>query len=92
MSMTYCKGGRGVATKIQYDNLGRMKYHPDFHPMHGQPFSEEELCYLAKFYKYDGRLSVSLALDRPEASVQKKYLSLKNNGLLERYRQLEHYG
>ncbi|MGO4181821.1 DNA-entry nuclease [Paenibacillus sp. TAF43_2] len=80
-----------MEAEIQYDSLGRMKYHPDFHPKHGQPFSEEELCYLAKYYKVDGRLSVSLALDRPEGSIQKKYLSLKSNGMLEQYSKLEYY-
>ncbi|PZM62590.1 DNA-entry nuclease [Paenibacillus dendritiformis] len=78
-------------TAIEYDSTGRMKYHPDYHPKRGQPFNDDELCYLAKFYTFDGKASISLALDRPESSVQKRYIQLAKSGLLEHYRKLEFY-
>lgn len=76
---------------LQYDRLGRMKYHPDFHDNHGKRFSDEELCYLAKFYKFDGRRHVSLALGRPEGPVQKKYLELLHSKRLDFYKNLDYY-
>jgi hypothetical protein len=85
------RGAGTVEAEIQYDGVGRMKFHPDFHPKRGQPFTDEELCYLAKFYKIDGRFSISLALERPEGVIQRKYLSLKHNGTLEHYRKLQYY-
>ncbi|EHQ63650.1 hypothetical protein PDENDC454_04264 [Paenibacillus dendritiformis C454] len=76
---------------IEYDSTGMMKYHPDYHPKRGEAYTDEELCYLAKFYKFDGKESISLALDRPGSSVQKRYIQLAKSGLLEHYRKLDFY-
>ncbi len=76
---------------IEYDKVGRMKYHPDFHDLRGRRFSEEELCYLAKFYKFDGRRSISYALGRPERIVQNKFLELQHDGRLEHFKSLDYY-
>ncbi len=89
--------GRTVKVKlpdpdgIQYDEVGRMKYHPDFHENSGKRFTEEELCYLVKFYKHDGRRSMSYALGRPERVVQNKYLSLQKNRMIPYYKSLDYY-
>src|SRR5690242_13751284 len=74
-----------------YDNLGRIMYHPDYHPNHGSKFEEEELCYIAKFYKFDGRRAISFALGRPEGPVQKKYLELVKHGKIAQYQQMDYY-
>ncbi|WP_055108938.1 MULTISPECIES: hypothetical protein [Paenibacillus] len=76
---------------IQYDNLGRMMYHPEFHEKHGQRFTEDELSYLCKFYKHDGRRAMSFALGKTERVVQNKYLELKKRGLISYYQSLQHY-
>ncbi len=76
---------------FKLDRLGRIMYHPDFHENHGKKFSEEELCYLAKFYKFDGRRAVSFALGRPEGPVQKKYLDLLKQGKVAYYKGLDYY-
>ncbi|CAI8948290.1 DNA-entry nuclease [Brevibacillus sp. IT-7CA2] len=76
---------------LDFDNLGRMKFHPDYHDNHGKRFDEEELCYLAKFYKHDGRRAMSMALGRPELTVQKKYLELQKAGRLPYYKNLDYY-
>lgn len=76
---------------IRYDGVGRMKYHPEFHDNVRKRFTEEELCYLCKFYKHDGRRSVSFALGRPEGAIQNKYLELEKDGLIPYYQGLGHY-
>lgn len=76
---------------IELDNLGRMKYHPDFHDTHGQRFTEEDLCYLVKFYKHDGRRAMSFALGKTERVVQNKYLELRKKRLIPYYKSLSHY-
>lgn len=80
-----------TAEDIHYDNLDRMKYHPAFHSKHGERFTEEELCYLCKFYKHDGRRAVSLALDRPELTIEKKYRELRQKHLVLYYKSLDYY-
>lgn len=82
---------RNTNEGFTYDNLGRIKYHPEFHENHGKPFTEEELCYLCKFYGFDGRRSVSFALGRPEGPVQKKYLQLRKKQKILYYKILDHY-
>lgn len=83
----------GVTIKdgIAYDALGRMLYDPEFHHAHGERFTEDELSYLCKFYKYDGRRSMSLALGRTEVVVQNKYCDLLKKGLVDYYKSLDHY-
>lgn len=76
---------------IEYDPTGRMKYHPDYHTKRGEQFTEDELCYLSKFYEIDGKASISLALDLPESAVQTRYRRLVKDGLVEHYRKLEFY-
>lgn len=51
---------------ITFDKLGRMEYHPDFHPNHGKPITLSEKIYIAKFYDTDGMRLVSFALAHGE--------------------------
>ncbi|WP_234352379.1 hypothetical protein [Vibrio harveyi] len=39
---------------FDYDALGRMQYHPDFHPNHGLPWKTTEQKYLIERYVLDG--------------------------------------
>lgn len=73
---------------IQFDKWGRMLYHPEFHPNHKQPFTEEELEYLCKYWEHDGRRSMSFALGRPEHSLAVTVARLKKEGLFEYYKNL----
>lgn len=70
---------------IEYDQFGRLLYHPEFHTNQGQPFTTEDLVYLCKFYEVDGYKSVSLALGRTEKSVKQKVENLK------KYNQFDYY-
>lgn len=74
-----------IDTTIEYDGMGRMKYHPEYHTNHKKPFTEEELIYLAKYYKIDGRLNISLALGRTESTISTKVCELKKKGLWSYY-------
>ncbi|MDP1513094.1 DNA-entry nuclease [Paenibacillus ottowii] len=74
--------------EIEYDQFGKMKFHPDFHFAHGKAFSLEDLEYLCTFYEYDGPRSISLALGKTERTCASKYNALKKRGLLEYYKKL----
>jgi hypothetical protein len=74
--------------KIRYDRCGRLKHHPEFHPNHNKPFSEEERAYLCKFYGFDGRKSMSMALGRRETAVAEEFRRLKREGLIEYYQKM----
>lgn len=78
-----------IDTTIEYDSLGRMKYHPDYHTNHRKPFTEDELSYLAKYYESDGRLNMSLALGGTEATVAMKVCELRKKGLWNYYKSKE---
>ncbi|GIP14374.1 hypothetical protein J40TS1_00160 [Paenibacillus montaniterrae] len=71
---------------IQYDKQGRMVAHPDFHPNHGKPFSVDDLEYLCMFYETDNVRSLSYALGKSEHVIAVKYSRLKQEGLVEFYR------
>ena len=76
---------------ITYDKQGRMKYHPEFHPNHGEIFTNEELEYICKFYHVDGARSISFALGRTEGTIKTKIDELKKKGFFEKYRSLNYY-
>ncbi|MBU5672675.1 DNA-entry nuclease [Paenibacillus brevis] len=80
-----------VEDGIAYNGLGMMLYDPEFHPNHGERFTEDELSYLCKFYKHDGRRSMSFALGKTERVVQNKYCDLLKKGLVDYYKSLDHY-
>jgi len=82
---------REMELAVEYDPTGRMKYHPDYHSKRGEKFTDDELCYLAKFYESDGKASISLALDRPESAVQTRFIRLVKDGTIDYYRKLELY-
>lgn len=74
-----------------YDRCGRLKYHPDYHPNHGKPFTTEELEYMCKYFETDGRRMISMALGRTEHTISTKVTSLKRSGLYDYYKNLNRY-
>lgn len=76
---------------FRFDKNGNLMYHPDYHPNHGKPYTDEELEYLCKFYGCDDMRSISFALGRPEASLQTKLTKIKKVGKIEYYKRLNHY-
>ena len=78
----------GTTMEITYDSSGRMNYHPDFHTEHGKPLTEEELEYLCKYYEFDGRQMMSMALGKTEKVVSHVVNKLRKSGKFEYYRKL----
>lgn len=76
---------------VQFDKHGRMKYHPEFHPNNGKPFTESDLEYLCKYWEYDHTQSLAFALGRTEATVRTKVNYLKKIGLYEYYKNRNKY-
>ncbi|MBU5673220.1 DNA-entry nuclease [Paenibacillus sp. MSJ-6] len=74
-----------AADGIEYDRHYRMKYHPQFHFSHGQPFSDDDLEYLCMFYEIDDARTMAFALGKTEHVCRVKYSTLKNRGLVEYY-------
>ncbi len=35
-------------TTVTYDSTGRMKYHPDYHPNHGKPYTTQDFRIYAR--------------------------------------------
>lgn len=75
-----------VKDGITYDKLGRMQYHPDFHPNHGKPFTDEDKEYLCMFYETDNVRSLSFALGKTEHTLRVKYNDLKQKGKIQFYK------
>lgn len=75
----------------EYDKTGRMLYHEDFHFTHGEPWTEEELEYLCKYYEIDGRDTIAMALGKTPSTVAAKVTQLRKRGLIEHYKQLNEY-
>lgn len=78
-------------SKIEYDECGRMQYHPSFHTNHGKSMTEEELEYLCKFHSVDGLESIALALGRTQMTLASKLTRLRKIGKYEYYRSLNNY-
>ncbi|MED1919789.1 hypothetical protein P4V64_31415, partial [Bacillus thuringiensis] len=72
--------------EVEYDNRGRLMYHPDFHPNQGKRFTDDETAYLCKFYGTDSLKSLSLALGRLEKSLEYRIAYLRKAGLFDYYR------
>ncbi|KZL93527.1 hypothetical protein [Clostridium magnum] len=69
---------------IEYDKMGRMKYHPEFHSKHGQPWSQEDLQYLIDWYYIIGPEEMSLALDRRATTISSKATYLTKIGVMKK--------
>lgn len=65
---------------ITYDNAGRMKYHPDFHPNHNKSFTTDELEYICLYHKCDDMRSISYAIGRTENACRSALAIMKKDG------------
>lgn len=71
---------------IEYDKYYRMKYHPEFHPNHGKPFTDDDLEYLCMFYEVDNKRSIAFALGKTEHVCRAKYSYLNKKGMIDYYK------
>lgn len=76
---------------VKYDANGRMKYHPEYHPNQGKPFTPEENAYLCYWYERDSARDLCLALGRSETSLTTRIWQMKNTGDYEHYQNLWRY-
>ena len=75
------------AVAVTYDRHNRMQYHPDFHFAHREPFTDEELEYLCKYYEIDHTRTLAFALGKTETTLRSKVNNLKKIGMYEVYKQ-----
>lgn len=77
-----------VAEVFEYDVRGRLKYHPELHPNHKKPWSEEDIEYLCKYAEVDTLDNISLALGRTCQIVVYKLRTLRRDGKYDYYKTL----
>lgn len=65
---------------VQYDSLGRMRYHPEYHGQHKKPWTNKEEQYLIEHYVSHGPEAVSLALERTINTVMDRACALRKAG------------
>lgn len=70
---------------IEYDEDGRLKYHPDFHTEQGKQFTTMEIAYLCKFLDTDDLKSLSFALGRTEQVLYNMIATIKKNNLFDHF-------
>lgn len=82
-----------LVDEFQYDNFGRMKYHPEIHFSHGKPFTEVELEYICKYHEVDDLKTLAFAIGKTEMTVATRITLLKKEGKFQYYRRLnKHWG
>lgn len=67
---------------ISYDKLGRMRYHPDFHPNQGKTWLLKDQQFLIEYYEKLGPDEISLVLGRTIHSVMMRASDLRKKGLM----------
>ena len=65
---------------IEFDRLGRMRYHPEYHHNHGKPWTSEDKQYLIEYYEKVGPEEVSLSLGRTIKTVMEHACRLRKTG------------
>ena len=69
----------------EYDAMGRMKYHPNYHPKHKQPWSYADEKYLIENYAIDGPEAVAAALGRTIGVVMTRAFQLRKEGKMAKW-------
>ena len=73
---------------IEYDQAGRMQYHPDFHPNHGKSMTLEEKAYLCRFWETDGPETMAYALGRTSKTLSTQVHVMRKIGSFKIYASL----
>lgn len=66
----------------------RMRYNPEFHENHRQPFTEEDLAYMCAMWDSTKKADIALALGRTHGTILSKAHALKKSGKFEHYKKL----
>jgi len=59
-----------------------MEYNPEFHARQFEPWTLEEDLYLLRYYKFDGLITISFALEKKETTVAGRIQKLKEMGCI----------
>ncbi len=68
--------------KPTYDDYGRMKYHPKYHPNQGKPWTTEDQKYLIEYYEQLGPEQISFDLGRTIHTVMTRAYELRKKGVM----------
>lgn len=74
---------------IEYDAGGRMKYHPDFHPNHGKPYTTKENAFIIQHYRKGKVQWLSMVLGRTEHSLRRHREEIAEQGLYDHYMNMD---
>lgn len=75
--------------EVEYDNFGRMKYDPSYHPRQFATFTEEESAFIVRYYKRGEVKRLSLEVGRTCKSLRQHMWKLKRDGRLESLKQVD---
>lgn len=68
--------------EVTYDQHGRMRYHPDFHPNHCKPWTTQDQKYLIEMYEKIGPDQCALNLGRTLTCIAGRVCKLRKQGLM----------
>ncbi|MEK3977289.1 DNA-entry nuclease [Psychrobacillus sp. FSL K6-2684] len=78
-----------IANGLEYTLSNyRMRYNPDIHENHREPFSEEELAYICSIWDINKKDSIAMVLGRTHGTVLKKVNDLRESQQFEYYKRL----
>ncbi|MEK5068080.1 hypothetical protein [Sporosarcina sp. FSL K6-1508] len=77
-----------VDETIQYDNHGRMKFHPAYHFNHGNEYTTKELAYICQHYRLGNVRNLSMAVGRTEGTLRSLVNQLRKDGEFELYKNM----
>ncbi|WP_026886700.1 hypothetical protein [Clostridium beijerinckii] len=69
-----------METSIKYNKKGQMEYNPEFHAKQHEKWTWEEDLYLMEYYKLDGLIMMSYALEKKESTVYGRVWYLRSLG------------
>lgn len=76
------RGRKPGTHQIEYDRFGRMRYHPEFHPNNGKPWTTTEQKYLLDYYYVIGAEQISFDLGRTIQTIYEYASRMRHDGLL----------
>ena len=79
------------SNEIEFDAMGCMVYHPDYHPNQGRDWTTVDQRFLIDNYERVGPEEVSLALGRTIHAVMNRACMLRKQGLMAKPKKKTHF-
>ena len=67
---------------LNYDDIGRISYTPEYHTKKGSKWLDEDIEYLINWYDKVGIEEMTFALERPQVTIMTKAVELRRKGLM----------